>query len=386
MPVPALAQFEVEQEKPFWFRGLLDVRIAGGGRAPSWTDKGPGKSRYGGRSTARGFEQVTRLSLAQLALEAGATLPWGVTAHAQLNWETDIDNDDRPLLIEAFLRKEWGEWEKGWGIQTGIMNAPFSLEHRGPAVTPLYTLTPSALNTWIWEEARIVGIEGDWWRVMQNGARVRVLLGSGFGPDQLGRLLALRGWVFSDGVSGVNSDLTLPQRVPSSSVFDERDHRPAIYALFTLSDERERAELKLGYFDTLGDRETTGVWETRFGTVGAIVRPFGRVELLAQYLEGAALVYNSAADVGFSAFYTLLSVGYRGHRLSARYDLFRTTDLDGAPFLREHGDGITLAYLFEFGLHHRVGVEYIFLHSRRPALFPGDPADGGWQLSYRFRY
>lgn len=136
----------MEQEKPFWLRGLLDVRVARGGRAPSWTDGGPGKARYGGRSTSRGFERVTRPSLSQLALEAGATLPWGMVARAQLNWATDIDDDDRPLLIEAFLRKEWGGWEKGWGVQAGVMNPPLSLEHTGPAWTPHYTVLGDTVN------------------------------------------------------------------------------------------------------------------------------------------------------------------------------------------------------------------------------------------------
>ncbi|MGE0685079.1 MAG: hypothetical protein AB7P69_29730, partial [Candidatus Binatia bacterium] len=56
-------QYEVEQESRVWLRGLLDVRVARGGRAPSWMDGGAGKSRYGGRSTSLGFERVTRLAL-----------------------------------------------------------------------------------------------------------------------------------------------------------------------------------------------------------------------------------------------------------------------------------------------------------------------------------
>jgi len=70
-------------------------------------------------------------------------------AKAQLNWEPDSYREGHPSLIEAYFRKEWGEWEKGWGLQTGVLNPPFSLEHTGPAWTPLYTLTPSALGTWL---------------------------------------------------------------------------------------------------------------------------------------------------------------------------------------------------------------------------------------------
>ncbi len=379
--------YESEQASPFWVRGLLDVRVVRGGSAPSWVNRGPGKTRYGGRSDAQGFERVTRVKPSQLALELGGTLPWGINAQAQINWENDIGDDIHPLLIEAFLRKEWGEWGHGWGLQAGVMQLPFSLEHTGPAWTPQYTLTPSALNTWMWEEGRLVGIESEWWRMLPVGFRLDVVGGLGFGSDQSGRLLAIRGWVLSDAQLGINSDAPLPARGVSTPIFDEQDYRPALYTLFTLSDEQERGAIRLGYFDNLGDQSVTGVWETRFGTVGALFHPLPQMDLLVQYLEGTARVRAPANDTGLSAFYALLSYHHRGHRVSVRYDTFQLHDLDAVPpGTREHGEGVTLAYFFEFGLHHRIGFEYMFLHSHRPARLGTDPSDDGWQISYRFRY
>jgi len=266
------------------------------------------------------------------------------------------------------------------------MNTPFSLEHTGPAWTPQYTLSPAALNTWLWEEGRLVGVEGEWWRVTSRGIRLGLLGGVGFGPDQMGRLLALRGWILSDALSGINSDLPLPARGVKLSVFDERDHRPAVYTWITISDPRDRGALRLGYFDNLGDQSTQGVWETRFGTVGVILHPLARMDLLFQYLVGKTQTRSVTGDSALSAFYALLSYHYRGHRFSVRYEIFRSGDLDGGLSTREHGDGVTLAYFFEFGLHHRIGFEYVFLHSHRPAFSRSDPPDDGWQLSYRFRY
>ena len=385
-PRNALCQdeYEVEDEGPIRLRALLDVRIAQGGDASSWVDRGPGKTRYGGDGT----DEVTDIVLSQLALELGTTLPWEIEGHAQLNLETlDDDDYDRPLLIEAYLRKEWGEWGKGWGLQTGVMNVPFSLEHTGPAWTPQYTLTPSALNTWIWEELRVVGVEGEWWQIMPKGIRLDLFAGLGFGPDQFGSLLAERGWVFSDYVAGVNSELPLPAAGAETSVFDERDHRPAVYAGLNLSAPEERGEIRLGYFDNLGDQRENGVWHTRFGTLGIILRPIAKTEVLLQYLLGEVQTRVNAWDSSFSAFYALLSFHHRGHRLSARYDVFRVHDQDGAPrFSEERGDGVTLAYLFEFGLHHRVGFEYIFAHSHHPSFLGPDPSDDSWQLSYRYRF
>jgi hypothetical protein len=388
--IPSLSwgQYDVEEQWPVWIRGLVDVRIARGGRASSWSDGGVGlgKSRYGGTGALLGTGRSTRLALSQLSVELGATLPWSISARAQINAETDIDVD-RPLLIEAILRKEWGDPEHGWGLQAGVMNNPFSLEHTGPAWTPQYTLTPSALNTWLWEEVHQVGLEVEWWHVTSAGIRVGVLGGAGFGPDQMARLLAPRGWVLSDYQSGINSDLPhTPRGTPDTSVFDERDNRPALYARVSLSDTQNRGEFSLGYFDNMGDQGTQGVWRTRFGTVGAILHPHANIDLLVQYLGGSAESRASNCNILLHAFYTLVSFHYREHRLSVRYDSFHTDDTDGPPSYREHGDAFTIAYLFNFGLSHRIGFEYMFLHSHRTQPIRSDPSDGGWQLSYRFRY
>jgi hypothetical protein len=382
---PARAQYDVDADERVWLRAMLDVRIARGGSAPSWTDHGPGKTRYGGRSTAQGYEAVTRLALAQLAIQAGASLPWDLRAQAQANIQPDIADDYTPWLIEAFLRKEWTEEATGWGLQTGLMSAPFSLEHVGPAWSPGYSLSASALNSWLWEEISLAGIEGEWWREKQSGLRLGIVAGLGYGPDRLGRLLALRGWTMGDGLSGLNSDLPLPNGT-RTNIFDEMDHRPAAYTWITLGDASERATLKLGYFDNLGDQGTTDVWHTRLATVGAIFRPLPRVEFIVQYLRGKALVRDTTNDSSLRAFYALLSHQRGRHRIGARYDEFRVHDLDGGNSTGERGDAVTAAYAYDWGLRQRIGLEYTWLSSNRSARAAPTSSQDGWQLSYRFRY
>ncbi len=296
--MPAWAQydsgdFDVEQTDRVWLRALLDVRLARGGPAPSWTDSGIGKLRYGGKQVGTGadarFERVTRLALAQLAFEIEATLPGDIRAQAQINFEPDIADSAEPWLIEAILRKDWGSPAKGFSLQGGVMNLPFSLEHVGPAWTPESTLTPSALNSWLREDASLAGLEGEWWHETSGGLRVGALVGTGFGPDRMARLLALRGWAMGDGISGINSDVPLPNRTERQRIFDERDHRPAVYSMITLSDKNEIASLKVGHFDNLGDQRTDGVWHTRFTTVGITLHPHSSIDVLAQYLDGEGL-------------------------------------------------------------------------------------------------
>ncbi len=382
----AADDYSLEPESPLRLRGLLDTRVVHGGRDLGWTDRGAGKTRYGGNPNGDGPSRDTRLVLSHLALEVGGSLPFGLVPRAQVELETDADSSTRPLLIEAFVRREWGDAAHGFGLQVGTMNPPLSLEHSGPAWTPAYTLTPSALGTWQWEEMRSTGLEGEWWQRFGDTLRLDLIAGTGFGGDDMGALVAQRGWVLSDYLSGVNVELPLPTRGRTTSVFDERDHRPAVYLRAMLADRRDIVQLHLGYFDNLAAQARSGGWSTRFGTVGAIVRPLPHTTVLAQYLEGETATEVNAFDSAFRAVYALLSLDYRRHRLTARYDFFRVDDHDGPPITREEGHALTFAYLVEVGLRHRFAIEYMRVTSHRPATGFDDPSDGGWQFSYRFRY
>jgi hypothetical protein len=383
---PVHAQYEVDRESSIWLRGLLDVRLVGAGPAASWTDRGPGKMRYGGSPTDGGFARATRLVLSQAALQVGALLPWNVRARAQLNIEPDIAGNYRPWLVEATLRREWGEANRGWGLQGGVMNLPFSLENSGPAWTPAYTISASALNSWLWEDASLAGAEAEGWYVTRSAIRLGALAGAGYGGDQIGRILALRGWVVGDTLAGINGDLALPGRTDRTSIFNERDHRPTVYSWVSVGDAEEIASARLGIIDNRGDESSPGVWHTHATTVGLVLHPYRRVDVLAQYLDGAARVRTPANDSAMSACYILVSYHTPRQRVSVRYDSFRIHDLDGGPSTNEHGHAVTASYFIELGLRSRIALEQIWMHSYRQATGSVDPTPDGWQVSYRFRY
>jgi len=116
------------------------------------------------------------------------------------------------------------------------------------------------------------------------------------------------------------------------------------------------------------------------------VHPYRRIDVLAQYLEGAARVRSPANDSAMSAFYLLVSYHTLRQRVSVRYDSFRIHDLDGGPSTNEHGRAVTTSYFIELGLHSRIALEQIWMHSYREATGSVNPTPDGWQLSYRFRY
>ncbi|MBS0419649.1 MAG: hypothetical protein JSR66_18210 [Proteobacteria bacterium] len=387
LPFPAVAQYAVEQQSSVWLKGLFDVRAVGGGPAPSWTEGGPGKLRYGGSSSQEGLQRSTRLTLSQAAVQIGATLPWGIRGQVQLNMEPNIADGYHPWLVEALLRKEWTAGNGGWGLQTGVMHVPFSLENVGPAWSPEYSISSSALNSWLWEDISLAGAEGEWWHTTGTGIKLDAVVGAGAGADQTGRLLALRGWVMGDTLSGINGSLALPGRSERTDIFNERDQRPALYGSLSLGDEADTVSVKLGMFDNSGDESSRGVWHTHFTTAGLAIHATSHIDLLTQFLTGTARVAAPPNDSSFRATYGLASYHFRQQRVSLRYDQFRVHDLDGGPTsTNEHGNAVTASYQVQFGLRHRIALEHIWMYSHRDATGSLDPTPDGWQVGYRFRF
>jgi hypothetical protein len=385
--------YSVAAEPGVSLRALLDLRVVRGSEAPSWQEGGPGKLRYGGVQNGNGsFSRVTRFAISQFALEPAADLPWDMRFHAQVNWEGDVDDrgDTGPdhdviRLVEGYVRKEWGGGAGGWSLLAGVSNPQFSLENDGPAWTPQYTLTPSALDTWLWEDGPLLGFESEWWRTTEGGVTLDGFAGAGWGPDKRGSLLARRGWVLSDYLSGINSDLPIPQTGGSNAVFDERDGRPALYVGASVGDPWKIGSLHAGYFDNLGNLAVQDVWETRYGVAGVALHPCAGLDILFQYMLGKTTTREDGIDSTFQALYPLVSYRWREHRVTFRYDDFKVQDEHSPPTTRERGHAFTVSYLFEFWLRHRIGFEYITVDSDRVGGGP-NPGDDGWQVSYRFRY
>src|SRR5207244_7487700 len=130
----------------------------------------------------------------------------------------------------------------------GIFFPPISLENSGPAWTSVYTITPSAINSWVGEEVRATGGEGS---LTWSGAQHELTFtGAVFGwNDPTGSLLAWRGWTLEDRQSGFSDRVPLPP-IPSIGPggdvfprqplfvqpFREVDSRPGYYIAGAWSD------------------------------------------------------------------------------------------------------------------------------------------------------
>lgn len=359
----------------FDWRGYLDLRVAAPPAAEDWSDGGLAKTRFGGGDG---------LAVAPTAALAASFQPTPqLLASVQLQYQPE---QRRPLdVLDAWLRYRpvsTTPWR--WSVRAGVMFPPVSLENDGIGWTSRWTLTPSAINSWVGEELRGAGAEI---RLEHRApAATWSAVAAAFGRnDPAGDLLASRGWALGDLTSGANAQLREPDvyaPLARASLpvlfhpFREIDHRMGWYAGL----DREGAgggRLALLRYDNRGDPRRwqwqaghrVFVWRTRFWSLGAKART-GGIEWLAQAMDGSTAFEPRPGlllDTKFSAAY-LLAGWDRGEWAPAvRLDLFRLRQLPEslqAP-LSEHGNAVAAALNWRPRDGLRVSGELLRIDSTR---------------------
>ena len=136
---------------------------------------------------------------------------WLASAQVQV-----LPDQRHPLdLLDASLRYRpvsTTAWR--WSVRAGAFFPPISLENAGVGWTSPWTLSPSAIDTWVGEELRTIGSEV---RIEHRGqTRTVELLAAVFTRnDPAGELLSSRGWALGDFTSGLNASLREPDALSS---------------------------------------------------------------------------------------------------------------------------------------------------------------------------
>ncbi len=370
-----------------------DVRGVAAPNERSWRDGGLGKTRYGNGDVVPAFGELSAIGTAQLLPELSAY------AHARV----EPDQRSGADLIEAYARyRPVSTTPLRWSFKTGAFFPPISLENDGIGWTSLWTLTPSAINSWVGEELRTIGGEGrlEWRGETHTLEAVAALFGAN---DPAGVLLAERGWTFGDRPIGLFDRSRLPnvilrpgQTAPIYSLpFQEIDSRPGWYAGATWR-ATGYGRLALLYYDNEADPTATNgefAWHTRFWSVGAETR-VDAIVVLAQLMVGTTSFApggrNSSTD--FEATYLLIGWERGAWRLAARFDQFRTTGYapGGSVDFGERGVAGTVALTWRPTDWLRITGEVLTISSRREqreleglaATQHGTQA----QLAFRFFY
>ncbi|RZA13749.1 MAG: hypothetical protein EOP93_19685, partial [Lysobacteraceae bacterium] len=355
-------------------QGYLDLRVAAPASQQDWSDGGLGKTRFGGSSHAAPGGALAIAWQATPELLASATLP------VQSDQRRPLDVLDASLRWRPVSTTAWR-----WSAKAGAFYPPVSLENDAIGWTSAWTLTPSAINSWVGEELRSTGIE---LRIEHRGdAATWSGVASAFGRnDPAGELLASRGWALNDLTSGLFARVRQPdayagaarERVPMRfDPFLEIDHRIGWYAGVG-RDGVDGSRLQLLRYDNRGDPEAwTNVagrrlyaWHTRFWSLGGKL-VLGDVEVLAQAMDGGTAFEPAPGlylDSRFSAGYLLAGWNPGGAWQPAlRLDWFRVRQLPDtldAP-LSEHGSALAAAINWRPGPDWRITGELLRVDSTR---------------------
>ena len=332
--------------------GYLDCRLIARASERSWADGGLGKTRFGSGGASATCVQGAIVATAQL------TPSW--LALADIQYQTTDKNAFSAL--EAYLRyRPVSTTPLRWSVKIGEFFPPVSLENDAIGWTSPWTITPSAINSWIGEEFRTIGAEArvEWRGAGQTFEGIAALVRKN---DPAGELLAARGWSLSDMTSGIGSRV----REPDVYAIDNGAPVPLRFNPFLENDGRTgwyaggswrstgRGGVTLLRYDNEADPSTYSggsspvfSWRTEFWSLGAEA-DVGDIVLLGQAMTGSTEIAPSpyfSTSTDFHAAYLLAAWNRGSVQPALRFDAFSTdqlpSDLDGR--VREHGHAITFA-------------------------------------------
>ena len=361
------------QAVEFDFHGYVDVRVVAATQLRSYLDGGTGLLRFEDNSG------TTSLHFAEAVGQGHVQITPDLSAVAVVR----VEPEQHTLFdfLEAYARYRpvsTSAWR--WSVKAGAFFPPVSLENTEIGWTSYWTLTPSAINSWVGDELRTIGGEGtvEW----RGDDGTLTLIGAIFGwDDPAGVLMADRGWTLDDRPTGLidhprEPDMTVilfggtpPEHTP---MFKEIDGRAGWYAGASW-DQSDLGHIELIRYDNEANSAAHVVdyfaWKTDFWDVGAS-KQFGEFTVLAQGMTGQTIItpfagFQSMTD--FDAAYALIGWERGEWRLASRVEIFDTNQRNpGAdlPF-SEHGHAFTVAASWLPNDWLRLTGELLYVESTR---------------------
>ena len=366
-----------------------DVRLIGVDGERSWVDDGFGKLRYGGKSGGGdgAFRILPRFGEAAVAWQPrlGWALSGTVVALAQAK-----GGDVETGLSEAFVTfKPLSDAPVKASGRAGLMWPPVSLEHSGADWAVTETITPSAINSWMGEEVKVVGLEGSI-STTRGGHTLSATAGLFDVNDTAGALLTFRGWALHDVKALAFRTQPLPRLGDAMVCCQPRySHplleidggfmkRPGYYAKLAWQLPLP-VRIEALHYDNNGDPEAVDAnmewgWRTRFENLGLVADLDGATQLRAQAMVGRTRMGFMEQgriwiDNRFRSAFALVTRRLGDSSVSGRIEAFDTQNR-GSIVLSdddEQGWAATLAGRRPLGEHASVIVEALHVSSRREA-------------------
>jgi hypothetical protein len=374
----------------------LDGRLVSSDANPSFMQGGLGTVRYGSD------ESGLQLGRARFALTQSIGEVWS----AHLDASMFDDKDSSPVgLTEAYLLfRPYPRAGYRFRLKAGGFYPPISLENRASGWESPYTLSYSAIDSWLAVEVRTIGLEGtlDWLGTRSGHAFDAGVTGGVFGWNQgAGVVLANNGFSLTDrqtalfGRVGQLGDQPLGGAEP----FLQFDHHQGVYGGFEVR-YLDRVVLRALHYDNRAAPQLDGASDqnysqhTRFNSAGVRIEGDHGWTAIAQWLDGETTTAADDVPGGLSSWpfraeYALLSKRIGRSTLSARYDRFVVDSIGADDYGAQSGHAWTAAYVFNADAHWRFTLEWLQVvssSSSREEFFGGPPLLTETQLQLAVRY
>lgn len=342
----------------------LDLRAVTSDAATSVLD--------GGHSPTRFSEHKSGLQLGRLRLALDTPLGevWRLHLDASA-WGNAYRN---PVgLTEAYLQfRPYPHNMLRVRMRMGAFYAPISLENGAAGWSSPYTISYSALDSWLAEELRTLGLETKVdWLGTRTGLPFDIGAVAGvFGWNEVaGAALANGGFIMDDRqtpVFGSVGKLAGPTGAPIEP-FRQIDGHAGYYGGLDLQ-YPGRLLLTAFRYDNRADPAVSDAvshvfaWRTSFNSAGARMEYGGGWTVIAQWLAGHTEIApgGRALDWPFDARYVLLSKRIaRRSALSIRYDRFDVASRNAEADGQQSGHAWTAAYVFDPGKGWTITLEWL---------------------------
>jgi hypothetical protein len=348
----------------------VDLRAISSHGQTSYLNGGLGKLRFDEAHDG------LRLGSLRLGYRGDITDSLHLTAEAFAYGDHDVNPLDLTELQLSWRPVPASLWRTE--LKLGAFYPAISLENRMRGWRSPYSISFSAINSWIGEELRTIGAEYNLdWLGQQSGSNFDLGFSAAvFGwNDPAGVVMGMRGWSLHDRQS------TLFGRVGRQGqgvvdgrklFYDDIDGRAGFH--FGASARfRGLLEARLMHYDNRGDPAAEApaiddyAWRTRFDAFGLRYTPDERWTAIWQYLRGSTAAGEPVPpnDWRYDAQFLLLSWRHGSHRLTARYDDFSMRQLVsyfGAPN-HDRGHAQTYAWLYDVNAQWSLALEALQIDS-----------------------
>jgi hypothetical protein len=286
-------------------------------------------------------------------------------------------------------------------VKAGAFYPPVSMENRASGWDSPYTISFSAINSWLATEVRTIGLEAnlDWLGTRLGRSFDLGVTAAAFGwNDQAGAVLASTGFALTDRQTALFGRVGQPGVPPLYGVkpFGQIDNQVGAYAGIE-GRYLDRVTVRVLRYDNRADPTATDTvantiaWDTRFTSAGIRGESADGWTGIVQWLQGETVIAPGGFTIEwpFNSVYGLVSRRIGRHTLSARYDRFnvevRGSEGDGA----QSGHAWTGAYAFDASARWRIALEWLQVQSEsynRQDLYGGSPWSTQTQVQLSVRY